>query len=184
MNRTELTIHDTHQFIALTLNNRHTRETEDKIWWLLFHRPTDHLRRRPSEYCERGTTSANGVDNGVGSGELRQTGHVALSFNQASTQVKWKQCLQSGNILIISTSLYSHKQIAHTESIAFGIPRENGNLGYELITDWSSPTTTFWSSLLSSSTKIILGTMTPLSEPPPLGFRICRRWLWRWRKQM
>ena len=116
-------------------------------------------RLRPSAYRESGTTSCSGVESGVGSGEFRQTGQEALSLSHASTHITWKQCLQSGSILIISPSLYSHRQIAQTASFSqFPLRFVNTSFGYELITACSSPTTAFCSPPSSSSaTKMMRG---------------------------
>lgn len=48
----------------------------------------NHLLLRSAAYCDKGTTSDNGVESGVGNGEFRQTGHDPLSLSQASRQSK------------------------------------------------------------------------------------------------
>lgn len=141
------------------------------------------LRFRPSVYCERGTTSDKG--------KFRHTGQEALNFSQESIQYKWKKCLHSGNILNISASLYSHKQIGHIKSFLRFF--ENGNLGYEFITRWSSPITRCMSVLptsSSSATNIIRGKITLVLKDElaelmevVLGFRVWVGWRVR-RKQM
>lgn len=67
-------------------------------------------------YCESGTTSARGVESGVGRGEFRQTGQDPLSLSHASRQRRWKEWRQSGIVLSISESLYSQRQIEHRDS--------------------------------------------------------------------
>lgn len=56
-------------------------------------------------WLARGTTSARGVESGVGKGDVRQTGHVGCSRNHASTHLRWKRWLQSGSNRSMSVSL-------------------------------------------------------------------------------
>jgi hypothetical protein len=52
-----------------------------------------------------GTTSARGVDRGVGSGDVLQTGQVGCSRNHGSIHLRWKRWLQSGSSRSISVLL-------------------------------------------------------------------------------
>jgi hypothetical protein len=47
-------------------------------------------------YCESGTTSKNGVDRGVGSGEFLQTEHEPFSFSQAS------RCVVAAVVVVVA----------------------------------------------------------------------------------
>ncbi|KAK3407680.1 hypothetical protein EUGRSUZ_J00082 [Eucalyptus grandis] len=69
----------------------------------------------------RGTTSESGVASGVGAGELRHSGHVALTLSHASTQAAWKQWLHSGTHRMTSLASYSAKHIEQCPpSLCFG----------------------------------------------------------------
>lgn len=53
----------------------------------------------------RGTTSARGVDSGVGNGEVLQTGHVGCNLSHGSTHGRWNMWPQSGSSRSISLPL-------------------------------------------------------------------------------
>ena len=105
------------------------------------------LRRRSAAYCDSGTSSESGVESGVatgvGMGEERQMGHDALRRSHASRHVRWNLCLHSGITRSISPSLYSQRQMEHATSASAPAPApalEKGTLGYEAMTEGSSPT--------------------------------------------
>lgn len=51
-----------------------------------------------------GVTSASGVGMGLGSGDVRQTGHVGRCRSQGSTQARWNRWPQSGSTRTTSPS--------------------------------------------------------------------------------
>lgn len=103
------------------------------------------LRRRSAAYCDSGTSSESGVESGVatgvGMGDERQTGHDALRRSHASRHVRWNLCLHSGITRSISPSLYSQRQMEHATSVSAPAPAlEKGTIGYDAMTEASSPT--------------------------------------------